>query len=190
MSYLHQFLTPFPHHQRCHQSNAVTGLVCVLALIAVLTGYAGLGQARTSHTDHDKKPVTAQLSQNDNAQAPASWVKGRLLITPRAGLSIEELKKTLEPHGVQPKHHIKELDVHICELPDGVDERKIKQLLRKDHRLKHVELDMIVSLGQTITDPSFNRSWALPKIIPANWSPWCGNRPANWPINIYTKPSN
>jgi len=171
MSYLRQFLTPFFHHQRCHQLNAVTTLVSVLALIAVLTGYAGLGQARTNHTHHEKKPVTTQPSQNVNAQTPAAtWVKGRLLITPRAGLSIEELKKTLEPHGVRPKHLLKELDVHICELPDGIDERKIKRLLKKDHRLKNVELDMIVTLDQTITDPSFNRSWALPIIdAPTAW---------------------
>ena len=169
MSYLHQFLSPFSHYQCRRQSNIVS-LFCMLALTTILTGYAGLSQARGDHTDHEKKPVTTQPSQNANAQAPTSWVKGRLLITPRAGLSIEELKKTLEPHGVRPKHHLKELNVHICELPDGIDERKIKRLLKKDHRLKNVELDMIVNLDQTITDPSFNSSWALPKIeAPAAW---------------------
>jgi subtilase family protein/Big-like domain-containing protein len=71
---------------------------------------------------------------------------------------------------VRPKHHLKELDVHICELPDGIDERKIKRLLKKDHRLKNVELDRIVTLDRTITDPSFSRSWALPKIeAPTAW---------------------
>jgi subtilisin family serine protease len=169
MSYLHQFLSIFSRYQCSRQSNIVS-LFCMLALTAILTGYAGLGQARGNHTDHEKKPVTTQPSQNANVQAPTNWVKGRLLITPRAGLPIEELKKTLEPHGVRPKHHLKELDVHICELPDGIDERKIKRLLKKDHRLKNVELDMIVTLDQTITDPSFNRSWALPKIeAPAAW---------------------
>lgn len=170
MSYLHLFFTPFFHRQRCHQLNAVISLICVLTLFAVLTGYAGIGQARGNYADHEKKPVTTQHSQNDNVEAPTNWVKSRLLITPRAGLSIEELKKTLEPHGLRPKHHIKELDVHICELPDGIDEREIKRLLKKDHRLKNVELDTIVTLDQTITDPSFNRSWALPIIdAPTAW---------------------
>ena len=93
-----------------------------------------------------------------------------MLITPRAGLSLEELKKTVAPYGVRPKHHVKELDLHICELPEGVDEKEVKRLLKEDHRLKNVELDMIVTLDQTITDPSFNRSWALPKIeAPDAW---------------------
>jgi hypothetical protein len=53
MSCLHQFLPPFFHHQRSHQSNALS-LVCMLVLIAVLTGYAGIGQARGNHADHEK----------------------------------------------------------------------------------------------------------------------------------------
>lgn len=167
MTYLHQFLIPFFHQPRYHQARTLTGLLCTLVFIAVLTGYAGLGQARANHDNH---PATAQSSQEASAQTPERWVKGRLLITPRAGLSLEELKKTVAPYGVRPKHHVKELDLHICELPEGVDEKEVKRLLKEDHRLKNVELDMIVTLDQTVTDPSFNRSWALPKIeAPDAW---------------------
>lgn len=167
MTYLHQSLIPFFHHLRYHQASTVTGLLCALVFIAVLTGYAGPGQARANHGD---KPVATQPPQDASVQASANWVKGRLLITPRAGLSLEELRKAVAPYGVRPKHHLKELDLHICELPDGVDEKEIKRLLKQDHRLKNVELDMIVTLDQTITDPSFNRSWALPKIeAPTAW---------------------
>ena len=167
MTYLHQSLIQFFHHPRYHQARTFTGLLCALMFIAVLTGYAGPSQARANH---DNQPATAQSSQDASAQTPERWVKGRLLITPRAGLSPEELKKTVAPYGVRPKHHVKELDLHICELPEGVDETEVKELLKKDHRLKNVELDMIVTLDQTVTDPSFNRSWALPKIeAPDAW---------------------
>lgn len=167
MTYLHQSLIPFFHQPRYHQARTLTGLLCTLVFIAVLIGYAGLGQARANHDNH---PATAQSSQEASAQTPERWVKGRLLITPRAGLSLEELKKTVAPYGVRPKHHVKELDLHICELPEGVDEKEIKRLLKEDHRLKNVELDMIVTLDQTVTDPSFSRSWALPKIeAPDAW---------------------
>lgn len=167
MTYFHQFLIPFFHYPRFHQARTLTGLIYTLLFIAVLVGYAGPGQARANH---DSQPASAQTTQDASTQTPARWVKGRLLITPRAGLSPEELKKAVAPYGVQPKHHLKELDLHICELPDGVDEKEVKHLLKKDHRLKNVELDMIVTLDQTVTDPSFNRSWALPKIeAPAAW---------------------
>ncbi|MBA2483876.1 MAG: S8 family serine peptidase [Nitrosomonas sp.] len=135
-----------------------------------MVSYTNLGHARGNHAQHETNSEVTQLPQNVSVPTSASWVKGRLLLTPRAGLSIEELEKTVKPYGVNPKHYIEELNLHICELPDGADERKIKQILKKDPRLKNVELDMIVTLDQTITDPSFNRSWALPKIeAPTAW---------------------
>ncbi len=164
MSYLYQFLIPNFYRQRFPQTSCITGSICTLLFVVIMTGYASLGQARGNYSNHENNPVSTQTQQNVNAQASANWVKGRLLVTPRAGLSLDEFEQTVKPHGLRPKHHITELNLHICELPDGIDERKIKHLLKKDPRLKNVELDMIVTLDQTITDPLFNRSWALPKI--------------------------
>lgn len=170
MSYLCQFRSFYFHHTRCCHASRIFGAIYALLFIAILVSYTSLGHARANHFQHEKNSEVTQLPQNVSAPTSASWVKGRLLVTPRAGLSIEELEKTVKPYGVKPKHHIEELNLHICELPDGADERKIKQILKKDSRLKNVELDMIVTLDQTITDPSFNRSWALPKIeAPTAW---------------------
>lgn len=170
MSYFCQFRRLFYHHPRCCYVNRIFGAISALLFIAILASYTSLGHTRGNHAQQETSSEDTQLPQNVSIPTSASWVKGRLLVTPRAGLSNEELEKTVKPYGVRPKHHIEELNLHICELPDGADEREIKQILKKDPRLKNVELDMIVTLDQTITDPSFNRSWALPKIdAPTAW---------------------
>ena len=51
-----------------------------------------------------------------------------------------------------------------------MDEVAAMKALKKDRRLKYVELDMAVAPAATVTDPSYGSSWALPKIqAPAAW---------------------
>lgn len=156
--------TQFPRSKHFHFFNATHSLIYLFFALFFLS----VGLSHATPISQEKKPKTAKGPAN--TQPTLDWVKGRVLIMPRAGLSAKQFEKTLKPHGVKSRRHIKELDFHIVELPTGADEVKIMRALKKDRRLKNVELDMIVTHDLSITDPSYSNSWALPKIqAPTAW---------------------
>lgn len=78
---------PFPVRStdnRCgYRTGNATGFILSLALVAALSGYAGLSHAA---------PAGALVS----TPTFAGWAKGRLLVAPRAGLSDAEFGKVLK----------------------------------------------------------------------------------------------
>jgi subtilisin family serine protease len=115
-------------------------------------------------------PTALPTTAPDTVQPYVGWAKGRLLVAPRAGLSAAEFDKALKPHNAHSTGHIKQLNTHIVELADGADEVATMEALRKNRKLKYVELDMAVAPAATVTDPSYGSSWALPKIqAPTAW---------------------
>ena len=159
---------PFPVRstdtRRSYRTGSVPGFTLSLALVAALSCYAGLSQAA---------PV---------ADVPVSsgsivgWAKGRLLVGPRAGLSDKEFDKVLKSQNAKSKGRLKQSNTHIIELPAGADEVKAMQALKKDRRLKYVELDMAVLPASSVNDPSYSKSWALPKTqAPSAWDSANGN---------------
>ena len=102
---------------------------------------------------------------------PYLWeYKGRVLAAPRAGLSDKELDKALKPLNAKSKGKLRRGNVHVIELPPGLDENTALRALKKDRRFKFVELDMAVAPSATVNDPSYTSSWALPKIqAPTAW---------------------
>ncbi len=149
-------------------------LILLILLIAFpAAGYASPAQAIKATLDSR----LAELGFSEPAAAaPARWVKGRLLVIPRAGLSTTEFNKAAKPYGIKSKRRLKGLNAHLYELPEGVDELKVLERFRKDRRFKAVELDRLVEPAQTVTDPAFKNSWALPKIqAPSAWNIATGN---------------
>jgi len=133
-----------------------------LLLMGSLVAFSGAGIAKTTKAANSKPPLTSKQFSDSG-----KWAKGRLLVVPRAGVSVQALDKV---DGIKSRRKLAKLNAHIYELPDGADEVKFMKKLRKDHRFKAVELDMLVEPGQTITDPALGNSWALPKIAaPAAW---------------------
>ncbi|MGA9165408.1 MAG: S8 family serine peptidase [Thiobacillus sp.] len=91
-------------------------------------------------------------------------------MAPRAGLSDAEFDKVLKPLNAHSLGHVKKLNMHVVSLPSGVDEVAAMKTLKANRKLKYVELDMVVKLATTVTDPSFGSSWDLPKIqAPTAW---------------------
>lgn len=133
----------------------------------LLICFSSSGYANPGKQPHPSiQPESAQAV----IAAPARWARSRLLVIPRAGLTEKEFDNAIRPHGVKSRHKLKRLNAHIYELPDGADEVKIMNKLKKDRRFKAVELDQLVGPAQTVSDPAFNSSWALPKIqAPAAW---------------------
>ena len=155
-----QFPVQFSDNRRCYRSGTTPGFAIGFALVAALTGYAGLSHAA---------PAVPTL-QASTAKPFAGWAKGRLLVAPRAGLSDVEFGKVLKSFNGRSLGHVKKLNMHVVSLPSGVDEVAAMNALKANRKLKYVELDMAVNVAATVTDPSFGSSWALPKIqAPAAW---------------------
>lgn len=146
---------PFPvrssDNRRGYRTGSAPGFTLSLALMAALSGYAGISEAAPA------------------VEIPASsgtvvgWAKGRLLVGPRAGLSDKEFDKVLKSQNARSRGRLKQSGTHVVELPAGADEVKAMQALKKDRRLKYVELDMAVMPAVSVNDPSYTKSWALPK---------------------------
>lgn len=98
------------------------------------------------------------------------YVKGRVLVKPRAGLSMAELDKELKVHGGRRIEHLKQLDIHVIELPGNANEQAIAKLLAKNPRFKFAELDLVVQPNLTTNDPGSGSAWHLAKVsAPAAW---------------------
>ncbi len=166
----HQFPALLSDNNRYDHSGATPSFARSLLLAAILAGCAGLTHAAPSASAQGAGPAVAQDTGPIGKQAFAGWAKGRLLIAPRAGLAAGEFDKALKPHNGKSRIHLKKINTHIVELPEGADEVAVMRELKKDPRLKFVELDMLLSPDATVSDPSYSSSWALPKIqTPAAW---------------------
>jgi len=157
---------PFPVRStdnRCgYRAGSAPGFTLTLALVAALGGYAGLSHAAPAAAAKAAAPVSSG--------AIVGWAKGRLLVGPRAGLSDKEFAKVLKLQNARSRGRFKQTNSHVIELPAGVDEVAAMQALKKDRRLKYVELDIAVAPSASVNDPSYSSSWALPKIqAPGAW---------------------
>lgn len=155
-----------PHNSRCsYQAGVCPGFVLGFSVFALLLGFSGLGFAAPDRGSANKPAAAVKLSK-----PYIGWARGRLLISPRAGLPAVEFDQALRKQQGRSKRYIKQLNTHIIELPAGADEVSAMKALRKDRRFKHVELDMAVDQAAYVSDPSFGSSWALSKIqAPIAW---------------------
>ena len=157
---------PFPvissDNRRGYHTGSAPGFTLGLALMAALGGYAGISDAAPA--------AAAQANAPASSGAVLGWAKGRLLVGPRAGLSDREFDKVLKSQNARSKGRFKQTNTHVIELPAGVDEVVAMAALKRDRRLKYVELDMAVAPSVSVNDPSYLKSWALPKIqTPSAW---------------------
>lgn len=163
---------PFPvrstDNRRGYRAGTVPGFTLSLALIAALSGYASLTDAAPAAPGNKSNAAIAELPVS--AGGAVGWVKGRLLVAPRAGLPELEFERALKPVNARSKGRFKQTHTHVIELPPGMDEVKAMQILKKDRRLKYVELDMALAPSASVNDPAYSNSWALPKIqAPTAW---------------------
>jgi len=160
MSHPCQFSVRSSDTRCCYRTGSVPGYTLSLALVAALSGYAGLGHAATANAG--STPVTSKST--------LGWAKGRLLVAPRAGLSDQELEKALKSQNARSKGRFKHANIHVIELPAGADEVAVMNELRKSRKFKYVELDMAMAASAIVNDPGFSQSWELTKIqSPAAW---------------------
>ena len=116
-------------------------------------------------------------SLNAQSSTPASQssdnvkiIKSRILVRPKAGLNNTELDKILSQHGGRSVRHMRQLNVHIVELPAQASEMGVLKALRSNPHIKFAEPDVVADPALFVNDPYFNGQWHLPKITaPAAW---------------------
>lgn len=167
---------PFPvrsiDNRSSYRVGSAPGFALSLALISAFSGYAGLSEAAPAA----QAQATGFSGTPAASKTFAGWAKGRLLVAPRAGLSETEFEAALTPHGAKSRGRLRQINAHVVELPAGADEVAVMQAMKKDRRLKYVELDMAVTPAAIVSDPSFSKSWALQKIqTPSAWDTTSGS---------------
>ena len=164
---------PFPvrsTNSRCsYHTGYAPGFTLCLTLVAALIGFASVSHAAPS-TPPSQNQSVAPATTPATASPYLGWAKGRLLVSPRAGLPAGAFEQALKPFKGHSRGYIRQLNTHVVDLPAGADELAAMKEMRKNRRLKHVELDMAVAHAASVTDPSYASSWALPKIqAPSAW---------------------
>jgi len=150
---------PFPvqlsDHRRCYRSGSASGFSLSLLLLALLAGYAGFGEAApaSASAQGNKPPAVVE-----KAAPYVGWARGRLLVAPRAGLSAGQFEQALKSVNGRSKGYIRQLNTHVVELSTGADEAAAMRELRKNRKLKYVELDMAVAPAASVSDPAYGNS--------------------------------
>jgi len=104
-----------------------------------------------------------------DALAAPKWAEGRILVQTKAGLSDVELDKILKSHNGKAIGHLRQINLHIVEVPPRAEEA-VAQALAHNPNVEFAELDMQVEAGQIPNDPSYASAWHLPKIqAPLAW---------------------
>lgn len=111
--------------------------------------------------------------------APAEhekFVKGQILVKPRAGLSQGKFKSILGPRDSDTKHVISGINVHVISVPEHAEE-KVVAALSKNPDIEFAELDLYHPLADyTPNDPNFASAWHLQTMnLPAAWNVTRGN---------------
>ena len=95
--------------------------------------------------------------------------EGRILVGTQAGLSDDEFDKILKPHGGKALGHIRQINLHVVQVPPQAEEAVARALAKNPH-VKFAEPDMLVEAEQIPDDPNYASAWHLPKIqAPTAW---------------------
>lgn len=112
-------------------------------------------------------PASAQWATATDADG--EYVRGRVLVVSRAGLSAAEVGKIAGAHGGKARA-IGASGVFIVDLPPQASETAVAQLLARHPHLKSAELDRRVPLGFAANDPYIGSQWHTTKIgAPSAW---------------------
>jgi subtilisin family serine protease len=98
------------------------------------------------------------------------FAPGRILVQPRAGLPLAEVDKLVGQHGGRRRQTLREINVHIVDLPAQANLRAVTEALSRNPKIKFAEPDRVWQPGLVPNDPQYASAWHLPKIgTPTAW---------------------
>lgn len=109
------------------------------------------------------------LASAQSTAMTEGYVKGRVIVSARPGVSDEKLAGILATNGGKG-HRIGQTDLHVVELPNGASEVAVRNALARNPMVKFAELDMRFKLAATTNDPYLGSAWHLARIdAPTAW---------------------
>lgn len=90
------------------------------------------------------------------------FVRGRLLIEVKPGLSAESLDKLIKPHGGKARK-VGQSNLHIVDLPGNASEVAVLKQLEHRPEFKFAELDRLVESTMAVNDPYIGSEWHINK---------------------------
>lgn len=148
-------------------------VMCAFALCAVaVMSSPALDRARAGGQ--------ARLAKQEGAKSKAAdlYVPGRLLVRFDPKISRHQAHGLVSDAGAQTSGELKQLNVHIVDLPPGADEAAYAESFKARPGVLSVELDRLIPAEElTPNDPLFTwHGWHLRKIeAPAAWETTTGS---------------
>lgn len=95
--------------------------------------------------------------------APGDFVRGRILIEVKPGLSADAFDKLIKPHGGKARK-VGQSNLHIVDLPGNASETAVLKQLEHRPEFKFAELDRLVESTMSVNDPYIGSQWHINKI--------------------------
>ena len=144
------------------------------SLAAVMLASIMMGSSASHSAPQATAPGTGH-GIGQRTAGPETWAKGRILVTPRAGLPAHEFARILGEHGGKARK-IGQSNLYIVDLPANASEEAVAARLAHHPHLESAELDRLVPPDFIPNDPYYGSAWHLPKIgAPSAWDSSTGS---------------
>jgi len=105
----------------------------------------------------------ATLAAPAFAAQPEVFAQGRIIVEPKAGLTVAEFSKLLKANGAGKARKLGQSNIHVIEVAHG-SEKAIAAKLKNNPHFKFAELDLRVELSAAANDAYAGSEWHLGKI--------------------------
>jgi subtilisin family serine protease len=105
----------------------------------------------------------ATLAAPAFAAQSEDFAQGRIIVEPRAGLTVAEFDKLLKANGAGKARKLGQSNIHVIDVAHG-SEKAIANKLKHNPHFKFAELDQRVEVSATTNDPMLGSEWHLNKI--------------------------
>ncbi|WP_426318006.1 S8 family serine peptidase [Pseudoduganella sp. R-43] len=105
----------------------------------------------------------ATLAAPAFAAQAEDYAQGRIIVEPRAGLTVMEMDKILKSSGAGKARKLGQSNIHVIDVAHGT-EKAIAAKLKNNPHFKFAELDQRVPVSATANDPYLGSEWHINKI--------------------------
>jgi thermitase len=105
----------------------------------------------------------ASLAAPAFAAQSEDFAAGRIIVEPRAGLTVADFDKILKANGAGKARKLGQSNIHVIDVARG-SEKAIANKLKHNPHFKFAELDQRVEVSATTNDPMLGSEWHINKI--------------------------
>ncbi len=111
----------------------------------------------------------ATLAAPAFAAQSEDFAQGRIIVEPKAGLTVAEFGKLLKANGAGNARKLGQSNIHLIDVAHGSEKSVVAKLKNNPH-FKFAELDTRVPVAAALNDPYLGSEWHIAKIgAPAAW---------------------